>query len=103
MQTAAFLRLAARLFGREVIRLATHCRPWPRALWDLGAGDAGIAYSGKSLPVEPPRYTMLDEMRDLLVREIRDLYSAERQLADALPQMMAAATHQDLKDAIAQH
>ncbi len=46
---------------------------------------------------------MLNNVTDLLVHEIRDLYSAETQLLDALPQMEAAATNEDLKTAFRDH
>ncbi len=41
--------------------------------------------------------------RDLLVQEIKDLYSAETQLIKALPRMAKAAGHADLKNAFTQH
>jgi ferritin-like metal-binding protein YciE len=41
--------------------------------------------------------------RDLLVQEIKDLYSAEMQLIKALPRMAKAASHPDLKTAFSQH
>lgn len=41
--------------------------------------------------------------RDLLVQEIKDLYSAETQLIKALPRMAKAAGHTDLKNAFTQH
>jgi ferritin-like metal-binding protein YciE len=41
--------------------------------------------------------------RDLLVQEIKDLYSAETQLIKALPRMAKAASHPDLKTAFSQH
>lgn len=41
--------------------------------------------------------------RDLLVQEIKDLYSAETQLIKALPRMAKAAKHADLKHAFTQH
>ena len=42
-------------------------------------------------------------MRDLLNLELRDLYSAETQLLDALPKMQLAASNADLKKAFADH
>lgn len=41
--------------------------------------------------------------RELLVQEIKDLYSAETQLLKALPRMARAAAHPDLKTAFTQH
>src|SRR3954468_16356352 len=41
--------------------------------------------------------------RDLLVEELKDLYSAENQLLKALPKMAKAATNEDLKAAFETH
>jgi ferritin-like metal-binding protein YciE len=45
----------------------------------------------------------LDTMRNLLVAELRDLYSAERQLVKALPKLAKAATSPTLKQALTTH
>jgi ferritin-like metal-binding protein YciE len=45
----------------------------------------------------------LASMQDLLVHELRDLYSAEEQLVKALPKMAAAASSADLQKAFSQH
>lgn len=42
-------------------------------------------------------------LEDLLVHEIKDLYSAEKQLLKALPKMAKAATHEDLKEGLENH
>jgi ferritin-like metal-binding protein YciE len=42
-------------------------------------------------------------LRDLYLNELRDLYSAEKQLIDALPKMAEAATAPELKQAFASH
>lgn len=41
--------------------------------------------------------------RDLLVQEIKELYSAESQLIKALPRMAKAATQADLKETFTRH
>jgi ferritin-like metal-binding protein YciE len=41
--------------------------------------------------------------RDLLIQEIKDLYSAEIQLIKMLPRMAKAATQAELKDAFSRH
>ena len=41
--------------------------------------------------------------RDLLVEELKDLYSAENQLVKALPKMAKAATSDELRDAFETH
>nr|WKN37563.1 ferritin-like domain-containing protein [Tunicatimonas sp. TK19036] len=45
----------------------------------------------------------LTSLEDLLVYELKDLYSAETQLLSALPEMSNAATHAQLKDAFDHH
>jgi ferritin-like metal-binding protein YciE len=45
----------------------------------------------------------LDSLEKLLVHELKDLYSAERQILAALPQLEKAATNPDLKRAFAGH
>lgn len=45
----------------------------------------------------------LDSLRDLLLEELRDLYSAETQLVDALPKMAEAANSRELKAAFKHH
>ena len=45
----------------------------------------------------------LSSPRDLLIHELKDLYSAENQLAKALPRMAKAATSEQLKQAFQTH
>jgi len=45
----------------------------------------------------------LNTLEDLLVHELKDLYSAETQLVKALPKMAKAASHQELKAAFEGH
>lgn len=45
----------------------------------------------------------LESMHDLLVHELKDLHSAEKQLVKALPQMAKAASHPKLREAIENH
>ncbi len=42
-------------------------------------------------------------LKDLLIDELKDLYSAEKQLVKALPKMSKAATNEDLKDGFNSH
>lgn len=44
-----------------------------------------------------------EPLRKLLVHELKDLYSAEHQLIDALPNMVKAANDPDLKQAFTDH
>ena len=55
--------------------------------------------------LETMRFTTLklDSLRDLLVEELSDLYSAETQLLDALPKMEQAASSNELKSAFSHH
>jgi ferritin-like metal-binding protein YciE len=45
----------------------------------------------------------LDSLQDLLVDELKDLYSAENQLVKALPKMAKAASSPDLRAALKDH
>jgi ferritin-like metal-binding protein YciE len=45
----------------------------------------------------------LESLNALFLQELGDLYSAERQLVRALPQMAKAATHHDLGNALEDH
>jgi ferritin-like metal-binding protein YciE len=45
----------------------------------------------------------LDSLQDLYVEHIRDLYSAERQILQALPKMIAKATSAKLRDGFTTH
>ena len=45
----------------------------------------------------------LNELRDLYVHELRDLYNAEKQITKALPKMIKAATHDELRSAFQEH
>jgi ferritin-like metal-binding protein YciE len=45
----------------------------------------------------------LENLRDLYVHELKDLYSAEKQIIQALPKMARAATNRQLSAAFRQH
>ncbi len=45
----------------------------------------------------------LDTLKDLYIDQLQDLYSAEQQLQSALPKMMEAASHPELKTAFRKH
>jgi ferritin-like metal-binding protein YciE len=45
----------------------------------------------------------LESLRDLYIHELKDLYSAEKQLTKALPKMAKAATNKQLSSTFAQH
>jgi ferritin-like metal-binding protein YciE len=45
----------------------------------------------------------LKNLNDLLIHELKDLYSAEKQMTKALPKMIKAADNADLKQALEDH
>lgn len=45
----------------------------------------------------------IENLRDLYVSELKDIYSAEKQIVEALPKMAQAASHTGLKAAFNQH
>lgn len=45
----------------------------------------------------------MNSLRDLYVEQLRDLYSAETQLVDALPKMIEKTSHSELKQALRNH
>jgi len=45
----------------------------------------------------------MHNLRDLYVRQLRDIYDAEKQIAQALPKMAGAASDEKLKQAFQQH
>jgi ferritin-like metal-binding protein YciE len=45
----------------------------------------------------------MESLQDLYVEELKDLYSAENQILKALPRMIKAATHSQLKKGFAKH
>jgi len=45
----------------------------------------------------------LDNLQLLFLKELRDLYDAEKQITNALPELIKAAHHTELKDALADH
>src|SRR5208282_2187776 len=49
-------------------------------------------------------FTMkLENLQQLFVKELRDLYDAETQITDALPKLIDAANHPELKHALQEH
>ena len=45
----------------------------------------------------------MDNLQELYVEELKDLYSAENQILKGLPRMIKAATHPQLKRAFTKH
>src|SRR5690606_3894280 len=45
----------------------------------------------------------MESMQDLYLHELKDLYSAEKQILDALPKMAKQASHAELRRAFEEH
>ncbi len=45
----------------------------------------------------------LENLQQLYLKELRDLYSAEKQITDALPKLIEAANNPELKNALQEH
>jgi ferritin-like metal-binding protein YciE len=45
----------------------------------------------------------MESLKDLYLEQLRDLYSAEKQILQALPKMADAASHEELKSGFRQH
>jgi len=60
---------------------------------------SGTGFDWCNLSVEEKQMSL----RDVLVDELRDLYSAENQLVKALPKMAKGAANEDLKELISTH
>lgn len=45
----------------------------------------------------------VDTLRDLFVKELSDVYNAEKQITKALPKMAKAASFPELQDAFSKH
>ena len=45
----------------------------------------------------------LESLKDLSLEQLRDVYSAEKQLVEALPKMVKHASHAELQDALEEH
>ena len=45
----------------------------------------------------------METLKDLLVEELKDLYSAEKQIIKGLDRMSKAASHPELKEAFKRH
>jgi ferritin-like metal-binding protein YciE len=45
----------------------------------------------------------IETLQDLYIHELKDIYSAEKQILDALPQMAKGASHDELRQAFEEH
>jgi ferritin-like metal-binding protein YciE len=45
----------------------------------------------------------IDTLQDLYIHELKDIYSAEKQILHALPQMAKGASHAELRQAFEEH
>lgn len=53
--------------------------------------------------LKQPIMDNMNHLRDLLVHDVHDLYSAEQQIIEALPMMIEKAGNQQLRQALEQH
>jgi ferritin-like metal-binding protein YciE len=73
-----------------------------------GISFANLHAAGVARPPETPTRTRsrtmpMENLQELYVEELKDLYNAENQILKALPRMAKAATHPQLKKALAKH
>jgi len=80
-------RLSTHILGRTVAQLTSY---------EIECGDRAPA------PREITEMTK-DSLRELYVDELKDLYSAEKQLTKALPKMAKAASSEELKSGFEEH
>src|SRR5690606_6461987 len=66
-------------------------------------GDGFAAHQNNPWEGRNGRIMKLDSLKDLYVEQLRDLYNAEKQLAEALPKMAERATSAELKRALTTH
>jgi ferritin-like metal-binding protein YciE len=76
----------------EIARTISHS---PRDAW--GGPNRSAFNRSRENPMA------LETLHDLWVHELKDLYSAERQLVQALPKMAKAATSEELRTALENH
>jgi ferritin-like metal-binding protein YciE len=72
----------------------------------LGTGIARVSFATGSKPVHSDSEKVPMSVRsisELFVNELRDIYSAEKQLTRALPKMAKAAQHPELRQAFEMH
>ena len=68
------------------------------------AAVVGLEHAMSAGIADGSRCTMqLETLQDLYVQELKDLYSAEKQILKALPRMTKKAQHPELKRAFASH
>jgi ferritin-like metal-binding protein YciE len=70
------------------------------------ASPCGVGHPGHRRENPEDEGGIMDRMtdlNDLFVHELKDLYSAETQILDALPKMAEAAEHQELRQAFQEH
>src|SRR3954465_13674899 len=68
--------------------------------------DTAAKWRGSDLPVpllQETSMAKLTSLEDLLVHELQDIYNAEGQILKALPRMIKAASHPELKSAFEEH
>jgi ferritin-like metal-binding protein YciE len=69
----------------------------------MGPGTEAALSPGSEFSYTLEEPLMPTSLRDLYIEELQDLYSAEGQIIDALPQLSAAAMSPNLKRALDEH
>src|SRR5205807_6399399 len=59
--------------------------------------------SARGIGSDAPFAMKINSLRDVLIHELKDLYSAEKQLIKALPKMAKAAADEDLSAGFEEH
>jgi ferritin-like metal-binding protein YciE len=75
-----------------------------RGSYALPCVECGIRASAKEIKKKGTEIVMQEnQLRELYVEELKDLYSAENQMVKALPKMAKAATSEDLRAGFEEH
>src|SRR3954452_22243474 len=96
MPSKGWIGQSCHLFRLKRHRLCpiTLCE-WRRM--NRGALNRTHAHSGRT------KMKSMKTLEDLLTHELKDLFSAEKQILKALPKMIKAATSEDLQQALQNH
>jgi ferritin-like metal-binding protein YciE len=79
-------------------------RPGKKSTVGLCSGEASRIYENGRQNVSPGgQHMSVESLEELFLDELKDLYSAEKQITKALPKMVKAATAPKLKDAFQSH
>src|SRR5205823_2884962 len=94
-----FSRIPANDFPHRRSSAALSARACPLQTFFRQAASAAI----HKCKLKETHMVALNDLQDLLVDQLRDLYDAEHQLTKALPKMAKAATRPELRQAFEKH